>query len=311
MHWLSPSLLACLVAVTVAQSSELTLKEKLEHKVPPDTVVLPPGVGLCMKGLPRDQCSIRFGGGRSLAETTRKNIVKKLEKRGWVRTKKLPRQINAVHICCHRKKFGMELKPIDPKDEIPLKRIPKKLKEDTEKTWKGVDEGNDETKKEKYERTQTSETEKKDGGVKETHKANTTAPQEKEKPKPKIKHDERKEKAREAGKSKKYLNRKKKEKEVERGRNMTGGNKWKTQTNKDEKPFKESGGKFGENKAVKQEKQTDKEHKPDKVIKPEKETGKEKDKPPKIPSWMTKDLDKKLPDQYLEGEELVDETDLW
>ncbi|MPC39579.1 hypothetical protein E2C01_033120 [Portunus trituberculatus] len=303
MQWFSLSLLACLVAVTVAQpynSSELTLQEKLDFKVPPDTVALPPGVGLCMKGLPRDQCSVQFGGGRGIATTARKNIVKRLEKRGWVKTKKLPRQINAVHICCHKKKFGMELKPKDTKDGKPIKRQPKKLKEDTEKTWKDINKGKNETKKKKHEKAQTSETEKEDGGVKKTHKANATAPQEKEETKPEIKSYERKEKSKEVEKGKRFtkeesVKHKKKEKEVEPGRNITSRKKWKTQTDRDEKPSKESEGKFGE----------------DKVVKPEREEGKEKNKPPKLPPWMTKDLDKKLPEQYLEGEELIDETDLW
>lgn len=302
MHWFSSSLLACLVAVTVAHSrtnpvansSELTLKEKLKYKVPPETVVLPPGVGLCMKDLPRDQCSIRYGGGRGLAEITRKNIVKRLEKRGWVKMNKFPRQINAVHICCHRKKFGMEPKPKD-QNEKPEKWPPRKSKESTKKTWGDTDEGK-KAKKTKYERTQMSETEKEDGEAKKMHKTNVTAPQEKEKSKLEIKPDTRKEKARETAKSKRLIQEeahkhKRKENVVEPGRNMTRKNKWKTQTDTDEKPSKESRKKLGEDKTVKSEK--------------------ENDKLPKLPPWMTKDLDKKLPDQYLEGEDLIDETDLW
>lgn len=306
MRWRSLSLLVCFLVDVVSgaekskanlPSSELTWKEKMKYKVPPAPVVLPPGVGLCMKGLPSDQCSIRYGGGRGLSEITRKSIVKRLKKQGWVKTKKLPRHINSVHICCHRKKFGMELKPKSPKDEKPIEwPYKKKPKKDTEKsTWKGIDEA-EKLEKGIQEKTETFETENKTKEKKGKPEAIAT--------KPKKKSDEIKKKAKKTAMNIKRRGKEtvpkrlaKREKEPELGKNKTKETKWMTEFGKKKKTSKESKKKSGG----------------DKTFKPEKKSGKEEEKSKKLKlsPWMTKDVDKKLPERYLEGEELIDESNVW
>ena len=128
-------------------SSEMTEK-RMKYK-PLSSTVLPPGVGLCLKGLPHDLCSLKYGGGKGETKVANKTIVKKLEKRGWVHTgDMLPRQVNSVHICCYKKKFGMEIFVKDPKLEKAIAMTSDKAKNDSNK-WMGIVEAENPPKKHK------------------------------------------------------------------------------------------------------------------------------------------------------------------
>ena len=148
MHWGNSFLLICFLVLGVIgvklpdnPSSEMTFEERMKYK-PLSLTVLPPG-------LPHDLCSLEYGGSRGDTKVANKTIVKKLEKRGWVQTgDMLPRQVNSVHICCYKKKFGMEIFVKDPKLEKAIAMTSDKAKNDSNK-WMGIVEAENPPKKHK------------------------------------------------------------------------------------------------------------------------------------------------------------------
>lgn len=129
------SLLVVAAAASIGQketeTGKLTKAEKwwvqVLRRLPPSVTIMPPGKGLCKKYLPRDQCGMRPGGGRGLSQTASRSLVKRLYKRGWTKTKKLPKHVNSIHFCCNGKIFAMEKKPEKPRGPLPPKPFSKLL----------------------------------------------------------------------------------------------------------------------------------------------------------------------------------------
>lgn len=110
--------------IVMTREEEVATWDRLSKILPPSFMLLPPGKGLCRKTTPPDQCTMRPGGGKGISKRTSRTLVKRLKKRGWIRTEKLPKYINSIHFCCNGKKFAMMKKPERPERVGPPPPLP-------------------------------------------------------------------------------------------------------------------------------------------------------------------------------------------